>query len=92
MIIWCADANGKLGREEEHGGKNARSNNAKSNIIGPYARAGKQKRECGENTQNLPKSKYDSDGDMGEAKISQEWKIGNTNDEGHGERDLRARN
>ena len=52
--------------------ENAIANNAKSNIVGTYVRAGHRKKEWETTTENLTKAEYDPDDDVEETKTSQE--------------------
>ena len=72
MIIWCADANGRLGSDEATEAPKTNKYNATTKIVGPYARVAKNgERKRKTPTGNLPKPAHYPDSNMETAETSQ---------------------
>ena len=63
MIIWRADSNGELCKEES-AEQNTNRENAATQIAGPYARATKTEKGAEESTDNRPGTSYAPDDDV----------------------------
>ena len=64
MIIWCADANGQLGGEEDAADQNTNPDNAVEKIIGPTQEQQRQKTHWGETEENTAQTPHGPEGDI----------------------------